>query len=183
MSIGEWYQAYPNARVIGPEGLPEKRASQKKETVPFSTVFTQKNKHDVRIGEDFDRDFDYEYVGSHANKELVFLHRPDRTLIQADLLWNLPAYEQYSRTGESPTAGILSRMFAGMMTTAGTAVWQKRFSWYAASSKDRTDYNACVQRINQWDFDRIIPCHGDVIESGGKGVFRKVLEWHLRARK
>jgi len=40
-----------------------------------------------------------------------------------------------------------------------------------------------VNKVSKWDFDRIIPCHGDVIESGGKGIFDKVMAWHLEAAK
>lgn len=36
-----------------------------------------------------------------------------------------------------------------------------------------------MNRINQWDFDRVIPCHGDVIETGAKGIFQNVFEWFL----
>lgn len=180
MFIGQWHKEFPQAKVIGPEGLPEKRAKQKTEQVPFGTVFKGKDKADVQIGEDFDRDFDYEYVGSHPSKEIVLFYRPDRTLIQADLMFNLPATEQYSRTGQSATAGILSRLFSTVMSTGGNPIWQKRFLWYAVGAKDRVGFNASMQKIGQWDFDRIIPCHGDVIETGGKGIFQKVFEWHLQ---
>lgn len=181
--LGEWHVAYPDATIIGPSGLPEKRASQKLQpAVPFHVVFTPENKRSLRIGPDFDADFDYEYVHAHANKELVFNYRPDRTLIQADLFFNLPAREQYSRTGESPTAGIPSRFFAGLMSTAGNAFWQKRFVWWVSSSADRKAFGESVRRIEAWDWDRVVPCHGEVIESGGKGVFRKVFEWFLNAK-
>ncbi|KAI9804482.1 MAG: hypothetical protein M1825_001381 [Sarcosagium campestre] len=181
--LGAWHAAFPTARVIGPEGLPEKRAAQKNEQVPFATVFTAGNRADTRIGADFDADFDYEYVGSHASKELVFLYRPDRTLIEADLFFNLPANEQYSRTGDSPTTGLWSKLFNGLQHTHGDATWQKRFIWYVSSAGDRPAFADSVARIAKWDFDRIIPCHGDVIESGGQGIFRKVFDWHLQGRK
>ena len=181
--LGPWHKAYPQARVIGPEGLAEKRTSQKmkekNEAVPFSTVFTRAAKRDLRVGDDFDRDFDYEYVDGHPSRELVFFHRPDRTLIQADLFFNMPATEQYSRTGASATAGFPSSLLARVMSTAGDARWQRRFIWYVLSGKDRPSFNDSIRRIDQWDFDRIIPCHGEVTESGGKGIFRKVFEWHL----
>ncbi|KAI9841984.1 MAG: hypothetical protein M1837_007550 [Sclerophora amabilis] len=181
--LGPWHEAFPTAKVLGPEGLPEKRATQKNEPVPFSTVFTQKNKASLRVDDEFDRDFDYEFVGSHSNKELVFNYRPERTLIEADLLFNLPAHEQYSRTGQAADTGLFTKFFIGLQNTAGSAIWQKRFLWYAASSGDRPGFGASAQRIAKWDFDRIIPCHGDVIESGAKGIFEKVLGWHLQAHK
>jgi len=30
-----------------------------------------------------------------------------------------------------------------------------------------------VERILSWDFDRIVLCHGPIVESGGKTVFRE----------
>jgi len=135
------------------------------------------------VDADFDREFDYEYVHAHQNKELVFNHKPSKTLIEADLMFNLPANEQMSKTDISPTAGILTQLFVGMMSTKGTATWQKRFLWYGASAADRTSFNRSVEKIDSWDFNRIIPCHGDVIENDGKAVFKKVFEWHLAAAK
>ena len=188
MFLGDWHKAYPQARVIGPGELLAKRASQRHENIPFSSLFAKENKDSFRIGEDFDHDFDYEFVDGHANQELVFCYRPDRTLIQADLMFNLPATEQYSRSSSSSSSsgkvnwGPLTKMFIGMMNTSGSATWQKRVIWYGTSSKDRNSFNASIARINTWDFDRIIPCHGDVLESpGAKGIFQKVFDWHLKA--
>jgi hypothetical protein len=40
-----------------------------------------------------------------------------------------------------------------------------------------------MARIEKWDFDRIIPAHGDVIETSGKSIFSKIFEWHLQANQ
>ena len=182
--VSEWARAFPNAKILGVEGLPEKRESNPETAgTKFTHVFTQKNKADLKVDDAFDREFDYEYVGSHANKELVFNHRPDKTLIEADMMFNLPAHEQYSRTNEKATDGLLTRFFTGFQNTVGAATWQKRFLWYVASGPDRKGFNESVRKINGWDFDRIIPCHGDVIESEGKEVFRRVFAWHLEGMK
>ena len=55
--------------------------------------------------------------------------------------------------------------------------------WYGTSASDRTSFNESMGRIAKWDFDKIIPCHGDVIENDGKGLFEKIMEWHLKAGK
>lgn len=39
-------------------------------------------------------------VSSHSNHELVAIHHPTRTLLEADLMFNLPGTEQYSRAGQ-----------------------------------------------------------------------------------
>jgi len=181
--IGDWHKEYPNAKIIGVEGLPEKRTKQKNEEVPFAVIFKKSELGKTKIDAEFDKEFDYEYVPSHTNKELVFCHKPSRTLLVADYFSNLPATEQFSKTNESPTTGALTRWFTSVTNTQGDALGQKRLLWYALSASDRPAFNASAARINTFDFDTIVPCHGDVIESGGKGVFQKVFEWHLEAAK
>ncbi len=185
IGITSWFQAYPNARVIGPEGLPEKRAKLSPEDaqVPFHTVITKSNKNDVRIGEDFDAEFEYEFVDAHPNKELVFFHKPSRTLIEADLMFTGPPKEQYSRTGEDVTRGWAAWLVGKIQGVEGSAVGQKRMLWYAFSAKDRAGFARSAKRIGGWNFERIIPCHGDVIEGNAKGIFQKVFEWHLKDQR
>lgn len=180
--LGPWHQAYPSAQVLGPETLPEKRDKQGNEKVPFAFVF-QKSKPITSISPEFDQEFEWEYVPSHLNKELVFHHRPTRTLITADMLFNLPATEQFSRAGVDATSGIFTRIFGAMQNTRGSAIWQKRTIWYGISSGDRKGFNQSVSRINAWGFERIVPCHGDVIETEGKSVWEKIFGWHLEAAK
>lgn len=67
------------------------------------------------------------------------------------------------------------------MQTKGEAMGHKRFLWYAVSRSDRTAFNESMVRINAWDFERMIPCHGDVIEKDSKTVFQKLMKWHLDA--
>jgi len=98
-------------------------------------------------------------------------------------MFNLPATEQFSKTGESATSGFWTKLFTVFNNTNGAATGQKRFIWYAISSGDRKGFNSSVAKIDNWDFDRIIPCHGDVVETGGKGIFQKVMAWHLAAKK
>ncbi|AEO54819.1 hypothetical protein MYCTH_2085772 [Thermothelomyces thermophilus ATCC 42464] len=186
--LSDWAAAYPNAKLVGPEGLPEKRRKSSDPKIgkePFATVVTRENGRDARaVGDDFAADFDMEYVHAHPNKELVFLYRPDRVLIEADLMFNLPAEEQYSRVPENqkPRGGWLVRMFNSFQTTHGDALGMKRFLWYVASSRDRGAFNESVARIAKWDFDTIIPCHGETIIGGGKALFEKVFAWHLKGK-
>ena len=86
--VSEWTNAFPSAKLLGVEGLPEKREKdQATSGSKFQHVWTQNNKASMRVDPDFDREFDYEYVGSHANRELVFVHKPDRTLIEAEYVF------------------------------------------------------------------------------------------------
>ncbi|KAL5117625.1 hypothetical protein ACEQ8H_004518 [Pleosporales sp. CAS-2024a] len=184
--LGPWHAAYPAAHVLGPETLREKRAKQHNEAVPFTFVFRAPDGAAPpvsSISPEFDAEFDWEYVHGHVNKEIVFHHRPSRTLIQADLLFNLPATEQFSRAGVDAQSGVLTRVFGALQSAAGEAVWQKRIIWYGTSRGDRGAFHQSVARIHTWPFERIVPCHGDVIEGNAKSVFEKVFGWHLDAAK
>lgn len=184
LHLTAWKKAYPDAEVIGPEGLWEKRQSvpEFKDT-PFQHVFTKEKNTTQggpqKISDEFDAEFDKEYVHGHGSRELIFLHKPSKTLIEADLLFNLPAREQYSRTNEAPNSGILTRFVIPLLSTTPPATWHKRFAWYILSPRDRAAFTTSMRRIDTWDFSRLIPCHGDVIESDAKGVFRTVMEWFL----
>jgi hypothetical protein len=184
--ISEWAREWPSAKIIGPEGLPEKRAKQDDPKIgkeEFAVVFTKENKRSTTISPEFDADFDYEYVDGHANKELVFLYKPERVVIEADLLFNLPATEQYSRVPEAERkpAGVLARTFECLVTPGEHNTWSKRFNWYVVA-KNRASFCDSLQTIDKWDFTTLIPCHGDVLEGNAKKVFQEAFKWHLNAK-
>lgn len=183
--LSPWANEYTSAEVIGMQGLPERREKDEATRgLRFRHVFTPGNKRDMRISEEFDAEFEYEYVHAHQNKELVFLHKPTRTLIEADLIFNLPATEQFSRTGESATSGILSRFFAAVMHTRGDMLWQRRLLWYGPGASDRKAFAESARKMRSWGaFDRIIPCHGDVIERGGSEILEKATAWYLDGKQ
>lgn len=135
------------------------------------------------MDEEFDREFEYEFVDAHPNKELVFFHKASKTLIEADLLFNLPATEQYSRSGIDATTGWATKLFNGIQNTRGDAVWQKRMLWYVFSKGDREGFNRSMRRINGWGFENLVPAHGDCVVGDGKGVFEKVMAWHLEGMR
>ncbi|KAI1212771.1 uncharacterized protein F4807DRAFT_414381 [Annulohypoxylon truncatum] len=189
--ITEWAKAYPSAKILGPQGLAEKRAKVHDDPKighePFAFEWTAANRSSNAVSDEFAADFEVEYVDAHPNKEVVLLYKPDRVLIEADLVFNLPAIEQYSRVPEAQKGGhaLLNRMFESVSNTSGEAKGVKRFLWYAISNgaKDRPGFNRSIQRIGSWDFDTLIPCHGETIVGGAKEVFNKVFEWHLQGHK
>lgn len=183
LQLTAWKEAFPDAEIIAPEGLWEKRqSSPEHKDTKFEHVFTKEGvrKGKQGVSEEFDAEFETEYVYGHPSRELVFLHKPSCTLIEADLLFNLPAREQYSKTREGPS-GLLTKIANTFMSATPPATLQKRFVWYILASADRQAFIRSMKRIDGWDFNRLVPCHGDVVESGGKGVFRTVMEWFVEA--
>ncbi|KAM3419911.1 hypothetical protein BST61_g3231 [Cercospora zeina] len=180
--LESWHKAYPEAKVLMPDTLPAYRQKQSYFEIPKPNEILFYPNKKPEISQEFDADFDYEYVHAHGNKELVFNHRKSGTLIEADLLFNLPATEQFSKSGVDPTTGILTKIFNVLQNTRGEALWQRRMLWYGLASP-RPEFNKSMRKINEWKFDRIIPCHGDVIETGGKGIFERIMQWHLEGTK
>ncbi|CRK27226.1 hypothetical protein BN1723_003421 [Verticillium longisporum] len=102
----------------------------------------------------------------------------------ADLFFNLPATEQYSRVPDAQKApGLADRLFGSLQTTEGDGKWARRVQWHLFSAKDRTGYSESVRRIAEWDFETVIPCHGDTMVGDGKERFLKVFAWHLNGEK
>lgn len=186
--ISEWKAAYPSAKIIGPAGLPEKRAKQKDEKISndeFFAVFDSSYKGGQKpVDPEFDADFEYEYVFAHPNKEIVLFYKPDKVLIEADLMFNLPATEQYSRVPDAEKQdNFANRSFRSFQVTEGDLKWPQRFQWYFVGGKNRQSINECLQRIDRWDFVTVIPCHGETMENDGKERFRRVFAWHLAGKK
>jgi hypothetical protein len=183
LSISSWAKEYPQAKVIGMEGLSEKREqSEATRGVRFDTVFLTEEKLETEISPEFDDEFHYEYIHSHQNRELVFVHKPTRTLIEADLIFNLPATEQYSRTGEDPSSGVLAMALGRFLKAKKDMRWQRRILWYVSGSKDREGLSESMSRIQSWEIDRIIPCHGDVIVEDAKVILNQVSKWFLEGK-
>lgn len=191
--LSAWSRAYPSALLVGPEGLPEKRqaaAPSSNGTIDadekWHAIFRESEHGKTTVSPEFDADFDYEYVPSHPNREIAFVHRASRTLIQADLLFNLPAAEQYSRVPEADKKqhAFLNGIFDSLNMARGTEAQinrGRRFHWHVVSRRDRPSYSASVARIAGWDFDTMIPCHGDVIEGDARDVFSTFFKWHIEA--
>jgi hypothetical protein len=91
--------------------------------------------------------------------EVVFYHRPARTLIVADLAFNLG--------GDMP---LLSRALLQLNGCYGCFTPSRMFK---SVIKDRSALGGSIDRILEWDFDRIIVSHGANIERGGRTALRE----------
>ena len=91
--------------------------------------------------------------------EVVLFHRPSRSLVLTDLCFNI------HRSFSSP-----ARLFFranGMWQRFGPSRLIRRLA-----VSDRTVLGRSLERILQWDFERILPGHGDVIERDGRAALR-----------
>src|SRR5271154_580210 len=168
MSLKAWKEAYPKAQVIGPQGLDVALPG-----VKFDFLFTPENL-DHTFG---DNEILAHYFPGYANKDIAFLHVPSKTMLNADLAENLPAKEQYSQTGIDAASGFWTGLFIKMFSPHN---WIHNFVVWHVFGKDKVAMKRDVKVVSEWDFDRLVPCHGDVMETGAKQYWNDLYERFLQ---
>ena len=98
------------------------------------------------------------FEGAPRINEVVFLHRPTRTLLLTDLAFNV-------RPGAENRAKVFH-----WLVGAGGGFGPHRI--IRAVIRDREAARRSLAAILAWDFDRIIVTHGAVLERGGREALR-----------
>jgi hypothetical protein len=154
--VGDYIKAYPGAKLYGPPGLVGDI-----EDFRARSGARRDLKLDAVLGDeplpDWAGEIDQHlFKGAPWLNEVVFFHRPTRTVIFTDLVFNVPA--------DLKDAWLFYTIVGG----------RGRFGPHRIirfAIRDRKAARESVARILQWDFDRVIVTHGDVLESGGKAKF------------
>lgn len=116
------------------------------------------------------RQIDAVYFSGFSKKDVAWLHKPTKTLIVADLVFNLPANEQYTNSKQRKT-GILTKKLNPYTEFHKNFIWGESKDKGYASPRSYADFCSFVsvlfsamardaKKVAAWDFDRIIPCHG-----------------------
>ena len=153
---GDVAKHYPTSRLwIGP-GLERKRSDLR-----FEAVLGDDPPEEWReqVGQVFFRGRPYE-------NEVVFFHRPTRTLIVCDLAFNFGA-----------NTATVTRVLMSLIRSYGHFGPTKLDPLLI---RDRRAARESLEKILEWDFDRVIIAHGDVLESGGHAALQRGYDWLLR---
>ena len=162
--IGSAQALYPQAKIWGVSELVAKRPDLK-----FDQLLTQSG--------NFENTLDYLPFDGFASilpkgiklvHETVFCHQPSRTLILTDIAFN---FDQ--------TSPLETRLAARVLGSYKALSPSRLEKW---GSRDKVTVEACVQRILAWEFDRVIPGHGSIVETDGKAQFKAGYEWFLDKR-
>jgi hypothetical protein len=151
--LGDWAAAYPSAKVLAPAGLRKKRPDLRID-VELADVMDVGQSPDIEL---------LLVRGIPMFEEFVFLHRPSRTLLLTDVAFNIH---------ESPS--WVTRTYLKLCKAYGrlAPTWLLK-----AMVKDKASLRAWRDRVLTWDFDRVVPCHGQVLERGGREAMRDAFAW------
>ena len=123
-----------------------------------------------RPPEDWASDFDQVLVrGNKLIWEVAFYHKASKTLLLTDLIENF--------TDQTPNVNWVLKLWWKVVFH----MWDnpKPAPEYQMGWKDKQAARKSLQRILDWDFDRIIIAHGDLIETDAKkrakGAWKKPL--------
>jgi len=137
---------FPDARVFAAEGVSTKQPSLRIDDV---------------LGNDAPPDYREEIdqvliEGAPALNEVAFFHRASRTLITCDLVFNIV---------EPPNL-----MAAVVLTLAGARGRLAQSRAWRFMARDRAAVTASFERILRWDFTRLVPAHGEIVEANARAA-------------
>ncbi|MCU0685588.1 MAG: DUF4336 domain-containing protein [Polyangiaceae bacterium] len=153
--VGEYRRAFPEVQLYAAPGLPEKRRD-----LSFDAVLPEGAP--PAWADQLEQEF---FQGLPAMNEVVFCHRPSRTLLVCDLAFNLGP--------EAPLATRFAFRLIGGYGRLGPSLLER------VLTRDRTAARGSLERILRWDFDRVVVTHGTVLESGGREALQAGYRWLL----
>jgi hypothetical protein len=136
-------RAFPSARLLAASEPPRARRS-----LPFHGALADDPPAE------WAGQIDTHRVRGFRLNEVVLFHRASRTLVITDLAFNI-------QESDSRFARLFFRA-EGMWRRFAPSLLLK---WFAVS--DRRGLDASIERILRWNFERILPGHGAVLEHGG----------------
>lgn len=151
LHVGAWMAAYPDATFAGCPGLDWKRRD-----LAFGAVLGD-HPDPLWAG-----DLTQVYFSARRENEVVFFHARSRTLLCCDALLNLSLHPD-----------PMTRWVAGLMGNTAPGIGHlERFM-----IRDRALARRQVDRILEWDAERVILSHGALVEQEGRAVVRTAYAW------
>lgn len=151
----EWQLAYPEALILAPPGLREKRPD-----IRFDADFT-----DEPIA-GWAGEIDHVIVrGNRIVTEVVFFHRLSGVAIFTDLI------QQFPRGWFKGWRALVARL--DLMTAAEPAVPRK----FRIAFTDRHAARKSLRHILAWPTKKVIMAHGPPIAEGGQAFLRRAFSW------
>ncbi len=156
--IADWQAAYPDAKTHAAPGLTKRRKDLR-----FDAEL--QDGPDLAWADVMDQAI---FFGNPMLEEVIFYHRPSRTVLFCDLLQQFPA-EHF--TGWRRTIARLDLMIGPEPTVPRK---------FRVAFINRRAARTALERILNWQADRLIIAHGDVIEQAATDTLRRAFTWLKR---
>ena len=134
-ALWAWSRMFPFAKIVASEDAIRTRSKQGylEMDSPHWATISSKNKDGFKTGDAmFDTESESMYLEHKQLKEVLWLHKPSKTLIERDYFSNLPAHEQYAATEMRADRGLLTRI-NNRLYRMGDNRWVRRIHWYRLS--------------------------------------------------
>ena len=150
---GHWAEAYPDAEVCAPAGLEKKRK-------------------DLEIHQRLEPDLidrwngEVEAVlveGAPRIDEWVFFHPASRSVVFTDVAFNVRS--------DGRNDARLFHFLVGAVDRFGPHRFVRQFL------RDKSTVARSIDRVLEWDFDRVIVTHGEVMETGGHAAVEQAFAY------
>jgi hypothetical protein len=144
-------ERYPQALLTAAPGLAEKRAE-----LPVADVLTDEPPPA------WEGVIDQLVIrGAPKLNEVAMLHRPSRTLIVSDLVFNV-------RQPQGWGTSLVLRMMGTHKRLRQSRLWH-------LYTKDRAQLRGSVEKLLSWEFDRVLPGHGDPHEGNARAAMQEAM--------
>lgn len=161
LHFGKAQALYPQAKAWGVPGLAQKRPDLK-----FDRMLNQPGQFENTLHYlPFEGFASLLSTGIQAANETVFCHQPSRTMILTDIAFNF-----------DDTFPFSTRLAARILGTYQTFRPSRLEKW---GSRDKASVEKSIRQVLAWDFDRILPGHGSILETDGKAQLKAGYEWLL----
>ncbi|MDB6032902.1 MAG: Methanol oxidation protein [Verrucomicrobiales bacterium] len=143
-------QAFPALPYLAPEAFAK---STGLDTYPFDEILPAAWGNEISV---------LKLEGIPKLQEIVMLHRPSRTLIVADLVFNWGPTDSWWEN-------FVRRRMMGIARFPGMS------RLFRMNIRNHSAFANSVDTMLSWDFDRLVVAHGEVISTGAKRALSKAL--------
>lgn len=190
VALPGWHKALTDKgiklNVIGPDSCYEKVKGLVNVAIPASQGYKVLKGDDlVKLGLDAkdplanSEVFQFMYFPGHKNSEVVMFDNRDKVIMEGDIYFNLQ-----NNNSKNEFSSIFNEQFGNQDPNTGFKGWFSSRMMASGSMfqnfvrgklfKDPESIKSGIDLMaKEWKFEKIIPCHGDVVDSNGAAVFLK----------
>ena len=151
--INSYVEKYPKAKLYAAPGLEKKRKD-------IQFIGTIEDKPDQEWSEEIDQ---MVFRGCFFMEEVFFFHKSTKTLLVTDFIQSMHEHHNFIERFVGRIGGVYNNP---------SPPRDLRLMFYLDKKNTRTS----IQRVNQWDFDKIIIAHGKLITKNAKEIFNSAFK-------